>query len=297
LEHFESTPILIALIIVTYVILDPYLDLEKRCAATELLLFAGSVYVETLFIIQNTEYSDDLLYALLLLAFLMETYTNIFSKGREYDNKLTTVTLILIVAWVVSWLCVPRLQEHGFSAMWVSKNWHRKLGFLQDCMVATYAHYTHTVPQNVKTIFLKRQFITKWFETIFWGAAGVVIALLVSIWVVERVREISTEDKNKIETHEATIQERDRISTEDKNKIETHKATIQERDRTIQELISSEQKLNDLAEPLYTDWKQIREDKRVLTERNAMLETKLAEAVADKSINEAAEAAARVSEP
>ena len=234
LEHFESTPIFYVLMIVTYFILNFYLYSEKRCAATELLLFAVSVYVETWFILQDTDYADDILYAVLLLAFLVETYTNIFSQGRDYDSKLTAVTLILIVAWVVSWLCVPRLQGHRFSAMWVSKNWHRKLGFLQDCMGTTYAYYTHTVPQHVETIFLERQFIEKWFLTMYWGAAGVVIVLWVSICVVKRDREISTEDKNKIETHEATIQKHVATNEEHGATIQKQKATIQEHKATIQ---------------------------------------------------------------
>ena len=249
LEHFESTPIFYALMIISCFIFKIYLNSQERCAASELFLFTGSLYVATLFIVQNTWYADELLYALWMLCFLVQIYTNIFSKGPDYDSKLPAVTCILMVAWLVSWLCVSRLQGHRFSAMWVSKNWHRKLGFLQDCMGATYAYCTHTVPHHVKTIFLKRQFIKKWFETMFWSAAGVVIALLVSIWVVTRGRE----------------------------KIETHEATIQERDHTIQEYNTTMQDYEELQDQLDME---TREDNRILTERNAVLQTDLAEAVA-----------------
>jgi len=256
LEHLQITHIFSALILIIYIILDPYLKYDRRCAATELLLFAGFVYVETSFILQHTDYSDDLLYELFLLALLVEIYTNICPTGRHYDCKLISVMSITLVAWLVSWLCVPRLHEHGFNAMWVSKNWQRKLGFLQDCMGTTDAYCTHTMPQHVKTIFLKRQFIKKWFQTMFLSVAGVVIALLVSILVVIRGREIGTKDKNK---------------------IETLKATIQERDHTIQEYNTTMQDYEELQDQLDME---TREDNRILTERNAVLQTDLAEAVA-----------------
>ena len=329
LEHFESTPIFYALMIISCFIFKIYLNSQERCAASELFLFTGSLYVATLFIVQNTWYADELLYALWMLCFLVQIYTNIFSKGPDYDSKLPAVTCILMVAWLVSWLCVSRLQGHRFSAMWVSKNWNRKLGFLQDCMGTTYAYYTHTVPQHVKTIFLEHQFIDKWFVTMYWGAAGVVIALWVSIWVVKRDSEISTEHKNKIQTREATIEEQKATIQEQKATIEEQKATIQEQKATIEEHVATieeqkatieeqkatieEQKatiqkneatiqkneaniqkkeaniqehddemkaFEELQDKLLTALTEAREENRVFWERDAILQTNLAEAVA-----------------
>jgi len=269
LEHFESTPIFYALMIISCFIFKIYLNSQERCAASELFLFTGSLYVATLFIVQNTWYADELLYALWMLCFLVQIYTNIFSKGPDYDSKLPAVTCILMVAWLVSWLCVSRLQGHRFSAMWVSKNWHRKLGFLQDCMGATYAYCTHTVPHHVKTIFLKRQFIDKWFVTMYWGAAGVVIALWVSIWVVKRDSEISTEHKNKIQTREATIEEQKATIQEQKATIEEQKATIQEQKATIEEHVATiEEQKATIEEHVAT----IEEQKATIEEQKATIE-------------------------
>jgi len=177
-QHLQTTDVNTALIVVVCCIVTQYLRRDDSSVTNELVLGAGLIYVESMWMIQSTYHSDGVVRMAVLVYLLVVIYTSLCQAGPDHDRKLNSVAYTMLVASLISWLFAPCLQDHAFSAMWRSTDWQNKLGFIQECMHTTYAYCMETMPQCDQTILLDRKFIKQWFQTMLQSVAEVAVALV-----------------------------------------------------------------------------------------------------------------------
>jgi len=276
-QNLQTADVNTALIVVVCCIITQYLRRDNISVTNELVLGAGLIYMESMWMIQSTYHSDGVFRMSVLVYLLVVIYTSLRQAGPDHDRKLNSVAYTMLVASLVSWLFAPCLQDHAFSAMWRSTDWQNKLGFVEECMHTTYAYC-------METIFLDRNFIKQWFQTMFQSVAEVAVALVVLICVVLMGRDFETQNKHNCDTQQAALLDRDRIIQQRDTDVEQFKIMIDHLNISSVEAHSERdacvKHYKGLTQGLNTAWTKACEEKRVLTERNAELLSEVAEAAA-----------------